>query len=813
MGVLMVSWRWLVSLVSRDHATPPGPPAATVGALGVTLATFAGYLVVSGRQGRLLLGVAAAVAAVLLAKRDVAARAAVLLLAGVAMGSWLLAAKPALADDGGEAECGGEYVGCAGLGTLAELALLGGLAAGVGALLGESLGELGSDEGEDDEGGGPDDDGVPCGPDEAESEASDWEKWSLAHPRGSWDEFMAERIERSRQEALAKGAKVDAVIAELQQLAAEEDRLLADLQTTYDPAKPWGRMSNKEKAVARAQMTRVWRQANPTGDPTEFMTYLQRLDADPSLSSVDMVQYIAGEALIGLPGATWDAMRKTFVDTSGAIMSSREFAGNMFNNWLEDAQSGEQADRLGRLFIDPVSKFWDDVYDRGPSAMLTDMKNSGVKVTQAGAKQFDSAMQQLHLAMITGDAPAISKVLDSAAGSMISDYLLSLGTGAVVGVAKKGVATLRGGPGSTLVKGVETILEGDEIALDTPAKRAAVGHSESAAQGFQDAVDKSNNRLQMQRRGTDAIQHEGKAYMKPQGGKYAKSVNPLDRHIGGPDEEGLLAFYEPVDPLAAPGSPLQKRYETVKTLFDSVPGSNLAEKQAYLTKQRLEVWVNGEKVKIPVKFDDKGVMRHAQTGRPITSDYDGWAVLDENGRRLGYDEAGKRLTGAQKQADRQRKIPMIRDMVDDARTNLQHAPTSSEWGPIPAILEGDMEKASSCFSCAVKKLGDNIVDAARREGVVEYRPGEKHPFLTKAAGILDAKSPTLRIPGLQTPPGMREKAAAGLRNMPGKLASSAVGDVKKKVAGSAVNAAGAAQDRKQKQSAPTRPSKSTGKGK
>jgi hypothetical protein len=806
-GVLMVAWRWVVSLVAPERATPPNPAAAAVGGMGGTLAMLVAWWIVHASGARLFVALLAGVAAYVIGqRREVNARAALLLIA-LGLGGVGLAAGTAWADDGGEAECSGKISGCAGVDTLAQLAGLGGAAAAAGAITGEAIGEGldggGRGKGDDDDDDDDDEDlnpRFPCGEDGAEEATSDWEAWAAEHPRGSWDEFMAERIEGHRQEALEKGRDIDRVQEELRQIDAELEQTLKDLNVQFDPTKPFSQMTAKEKQMSRAQLTRTWRQANPTGDPAEFMAYLQRLDVDPDLTSLDMLQYIAGESVLGLWGATVDAGTKTITNAAGAVLSSKEVAGNMLNNYLEELDSGEQADRLGRTFVDPVFKFWDDFHDRGPKAMLSDMSAAGIKVSQAGAKQFDTAMQQLHLALITGDAPGIAKVIDGAAGSIISDYLLTLGAGKVLSVTKQGISAMRGGgKGAGLVddalRGTEQVLTGESIPLDTQAKRAAVGHSEEAAAGFQDAADKHGNVLQMQRRGEDAIAHEGKAYMKPQGGKYAKSVNPLDRHLGGPDEEGLLAFYEPVNPLAAPGSPLQKRYETVRTLFDSVPGSNLAEKQTYLTKNRLEVWVNGEKVKIPVTFDKKGVMRHTQTGRPITSDYDGWAVLDENGRRLGYTHDGQRLTGAAKQADREKKIPMIRGLVDDPRTNLQHAPTSSEWGPIPALLRGDKEAVKG-FQCAINKIGENIVDAARKDGVVEYRPGSSHPYLTKAAGVKDAKAPTLKIPGKpakKTGPTLAQQLAKGL-----------VEDIGKAVVG-------AADKRASGTSTSSKPSKSTAK--
>lgn len=780
MGVVMVVWRWAVGLVAPQRATPANRTVTTVAMVGGFAATLVGR-VVPGTTGRALLVVVAVVGATTLARRngESTPTSAVLLVAG-AGSLWVLAGGDpvAFADDGGSAECAGAIRGCAGVGHLAELAALGGAAAAAGAAAGEAVGEGLGEEGEGaGSGPGEDDDELaeperfPCGDDEAEAEISAYEQWQRRHPRGSWDQFMAERIEQSRQQAQAKSAEVDRLHREVQRLEAQADKMLAEFKGALEPTKPWRQLSAKEKQFARAAMTKTWRQANPSGDPAEFMAYLQRLDADPSLTTLDMFQYIAGESLLGLPGAVLDAGGKSIRDMAGNVLNAKEFTGNLIASYVEDLQTGEQADRLGRTFIDPIGNFWDDVWDKGPQAVAADMRSQGVKVTQAGVAQLDSAMQQLHLAMITGDGKGIAKVMDSAAGSMISDYVLGLGAAKVTGIAKRGVSLLRGrGVSDDLVAGAETVLTGaDEIPLDTPAKRASVGFSENATKGFQDATDAHGNRLQMQRRGADAVQHEGKAYMKPQGGKSAKSVGRLDKHLGGPDEEGLLAFYEPQNPLAAPGSPLQKRYELVKTLYDGVPGATLAEKQRYLTKSRLEVWVNGEKVKIPIAFDKKGVMRHAQTGRPITSDYDGWAVLDENGRRLGYTEDGQRLLGAQKQADRQRKIPMIRDLVDDPRTNLQHAPTSSEWGPVPALLAGDIKGAAAKFKCDINKIGESIIEGVGKEGVVEFRPGAAHPFLTKPAGVKGAKSPTLKVKGAPT-------RAARKGSLLGDLAHSAVQD-------------------------------------
>jgi hypothetical protein len=630
-----------------------------------------------------------------------------------------------------------------------EFAAAGGAAAAAGALLGDLLAEAAAGEDDDDGGGGGGGgEEPPCGPDEAAATVASWDAWQKAHPGSSWDEFMGARRAQHAAEAQALDQQLDEMSAGAGKL---DDKLEAMQESIKLAQTPFGDLTKQQQQDVRKRVVAAYHKANPGASAEDINAMTGAFQKDPSLTGLDMMQYVVGESLIGLPGATKDAMGNTL----GMIGEAPTFLKNVAAAWYEDALSGEQADRLGRIFLDPISALSERIQNEGVGGVIADAKKNGMKFTAATGKAFDSAVRSFDQAVKTGDGKSIAAAIDGVAGQMLSDYVLTLGAGKVISLAKTGIEAT----GLTKVlKGAEKTAEWSEkangIPLDTPAKRAAAGYSEDATKAFQQAVDEHGATLQMQRRGADAVQHEGAAYMKPQGAKAMKSVGPMDAELGGPKSEGLLAFYKPVDPLAAAGSPIQQRYEMLQTLYESVPGKNLAAKQQYLTKNPLEVWVSGKKVKLDVKFDAEGVMRSVKDGKAIVSDYDGWAVLDKAGeRRLGYDAAGKRLLGAEKQADRQTKIPLIRKLVDDARTQLQHAPASSEWGPLPALLAG--QEPAPCFDCKTLAIAKNILKNVAKEGAVEFRPGGKFPVLTKAAGVADAPRPTLNVPGAKpkvTPP-------------------------------------------------------------
>jgi hypothetical protein len=748
MGLIQVAWHGALNRVAPAFATPPSPPAAAVAMMAGLVAMVVGW-VLPGSGVRFALAVAAGVGAFLLGRqrRGTATAAAAMLLMPLAFVTFLaLVPTGARADDGGSLECGGRYSNCPGTGKLMGYAAAGAAAAAAGALVGDLLGEAaaGDGSGEDDDGGGGGGGKPPCGPEEAARTIASWENWSKAHPGGSWDDFMGDRIAQHRAEAMAVGQQLDEMQAGAK---AIDDKLGAMEQSIKLAQTPWGEMTKAQQQDVQKRVVAAYHHAHPgaTADQVNAMT--GRFQQDPNLTGLDMVQYVMGESVLGLPGATKDAMGTTL----GMVGEAPTFLKNVAEAYWEDALSGEQADRLGRTFLDPISRLSERIQTEGVGNVLADAKKNGMVLSGAAGKQFDQAVRSFDQAVKTGDGKAIANAIDGVAGQMLSDYLLTLGTGKVVSLAKSGLEA------TGLVKGArkaEQVAEWSEkakgIPLDTPEKRAAAGFSENASKAFQEAVDEHGATLQMQKRGADAVQHEGTAYMKPQGAKSMKSVGPMDAELGGPSSEGLLAFYKPVDPLAAPGSPIQKRFEMLQTLYESVPGKDLAAKQSYITKSKLEVWVSGKKVKLDVKFDAEGVLRSVKDGKAVVSDYDGWAVLDKAGeRRLGYDATGKRLLGAEKQADRQTKIPLIRKLVDDGRTQLQHAPASSEWGPIPALLAG--AEPAPCFDCKTLAIARNILANVGKEGAVEFRPGAAHPFLTKPVGVPDAPIPKLNLPGAKPP--------------------------------------------------------------
>jgi hypothetical protein len=743
MALLRLAWAATVARVAPRYAKPPTPSVAAVTMMAGVAAMVVGRRVVKGSGAQLVLAVIAGGAAFAVGRQrsggsGVAAAAALLPLAFFAV---LTVAGIARADDGGGSECNGRFSNCPGTTDLFEYAAAGGAAAAAGAAAGDALGAAASEAGEDDDGGGGGGGGEepPCGPDEAAAAVASWDAWSKAHPGGSWDDFMAARIAQNRAEAQAVGQQLDEMQAGAQ---AIDDKLAAMQQTIKIANTPWNQLTKQQQQDVTKRVVAAYHQTHPGATADEVNSMTGQFGKDPNLTGMDMLQYVAGESLLGLPGATIKAGGTTL----GMIGKAPTFLKAVSGAYWDTLTSGAQQQALKEVFVDPVAMLASRVKELGPGAILADAQESGMMLTSAGAKQFDQAVRAFDKAVKTGDGKAIANAIDGVAGQMLSDYLLTAGAGKVVNLSRSGLEAAGLVKAKPVAQAAEWSEAANGIPLDTPEKRAAAGYSENATQAFQEAVDEHGATLQMQKRGADAVQHEGAAYMKPQDAKAMKSIGPLDAELGGPKSEGLLAFYEPKNPLAAAGSPIQKRYEMLQTLYESVPGKDLAAKQAYITKQRLEVWVNGKKTQLAVAFDKEGVLRGVQNGKPIVSDYDGWAVLDEAGqRRLGYNEAGERLLGAEKQADRSTKVPLIRKLVDDPRTQLQHAPASSEWGPIPALLAG--AEPPPCFDCKTLAIAKNILNNVAKEGAVEFRPGAAHPYLTKPAGVPNAPQPTLKLPG------------------------------------------------------------------
>jgi hypothetical protein len=144
----LVSQVWQqVSRRVSPAKTNPLPPAmsAAVGLLGAAVALVAGFLV-PGRSLRLVLAVACAGAALFIGQQAKATRIAAVIL--VVAGAYVLVdfvfALPALADDGGFAECGSTISGwinnCAGADVVRRLAGTGAVIAGITGPIGTFLG-------------------------------------------------------------------------------------------------------------------------------------------------------------------------------------------------------------------------------------------------------------------------------------------------------------------------------------------------------------------------------------------------------------------------------------------------------------------------------------------------------------------------------------------------------------------------------------------------------------------------------------------------------------------------------------------------
>ena len=330
---------------------------------------------------------------------------------------------------------------------------------------------------------------------------------------------------------------------------------------------------------------------------------------------------------------------------------------------------------------------------------------------------FINGMKDLERASKTGDTAAVTDWVSAAGGSAMFDAISGWGVGKAMTAAKK-----RFGPAAGAVEEV----------LDTPEKRTARGVSEPVNETMQTHADDHKISPEMRTRDPNAVTWEGKAYMKGPGQGTITSIKDIDHTLGfngGADKNGLLGVYKPQLPKN-PTKDQLARYT-----------QKLAEYERYQPKigggksVEMEVRINGERRNVRFTMDKDGVLRHPQTGRPVVSDYDGWAASKPNGRRLGYDENGRKLTNVtQQSADRRAYMKFLNSLMKSPM-QMQHNLTSIDWAPVAELLlEGG--NAASKFDCDTLAKAMRSVKGVYNEGVVKWIPGADNPVWTKnATGI------------------------------------------------------------------------------
>ncbi len=137
---LMMAWRWILrTFVPGKLGSMPSSLTMTVATVGSTAAFAVGY-VISDTGIRFFVAIMAFLAAYLLGHRSasIASAAVWLIVAAVAIW-WFGLDGVALADDGGKAECGGQWSdwwGCTGSGTVRETAAVAGILSLIGSVTG-----------------------------------------------------------------------------------------------------------------------------------------------------------------------------------------------------------------------------------------------------------------------------------------------------------------------------------------------------------------------------------------------------------------------------------------------------------------------------------------------------------------------------------------------------------------------------------------------------------------------------------------------------------------------------------------------------
>ena len=765
-AIVSALWRQVLGKVLTTPPRQPGPDVIAVGSMGAVGAAVLS-MAVDGRTARVFFAIVAVVAAIALARRQGSAAAMFLLFAGAAV--LLLGEARAWADDGGISECGGidNWAGCDGTGELAEQAVIGGIAGAGGAVVGEAIGEGLDEEGFDDGSGGeggPDDDdgegppwddggsGMCDMPDDEEldDEASQWAK---EHPGEDWDEFMAQKIAGSRSEAEAKQAELDRLGKDVQKL---DDRLREMDENIRKPVKNFGEMTNKEKHDARTQMTRAWKHANPKGDPAQLTAMLNRMDVDPSLSPVDMMTYVLGETVLGLPGGIKRAADGA-VNTITGGGKAGELLTNMAANYWDDVVSGkalENMDKFGATIVAGIGNASEYYGNTSAEQIIKDYKavakasgQTVSNVTVAQVQQAKKALAALEQAAITGDAPAIAKILDDAGGQLIFDYMTGAAAGKAVKVGSKGLQML-----STKADDVTAVLKvkmAPKTKLDittaphgTPIKTLdqarALGHTQDEIKAIQ-AISTDNDVIIRTRPGTPdrlTLLEQG-GMGKPEHIK-SKSITPADVKLGFRQEDvgkighltdDMYARLKAMDPSDLPPDVAKRLQQRLTEHVDRVGDLKKLEKGM---KLRVPDPDNPGKLKttqFKAAPDEHGVMR-TPDGTSFNGDLDIGDILHKDGRPFFVDHDGKPLTGAALRADRELMVKIQHELREKAGT--LHG--GGYWDPKPVVKKG--KGGHSEVSCANIRVNEAISKEAGPGGkaLVEFTPGGKDPTTAYGTG-------------------------------------------------------------------------------
>lgn len=375
--LLMTLWRMVAARIAPQHQHPPATVAMLVGLIGSIGAFVLGWLIPS-RSTQVLLGVAAAVGAVILARRGgaVASGAAAWLLAAPVLLLVLGDSAPALADDGGFTECGNpgffSYIfDCGGSFSVLFQSLFGGGAAGLGALAGAGL-------------GGGDDENTKMFADMTDREKAAFllgylrEKYpnaDAAELRSYYDQlvdqtegptFWEALEEENRQDAERareiRDAIVDGIVDEASFLMSKEFRDAFGEQLWEDLAS--GKMRD-------------------------------RIGGTLIASGVG-IKNAAGE-MLELPGNVWEA--------GGALYEHREELMAAGMDWMANADAGDIADLLAA---------------------------SGRKVTKSAIAGVQAKLAAFEQAALSGDDAAMEKLIGDMAGSAAFDAMLGAGIGRAI---------------------------------------------------------------------------------------------------------------------------------------------------------------------------------------------------------------------------------------------------------------------------------------------------------------------------------------------------------------------------------------------
>jgi hypothetical protein len=711
-GVLMIVWQAAGKRMRPAGVAPIAPPMMAVAGLGGLAAVVGGGLLPNPAI-RLVVAVGVGVLAFVLGRRQVSAPAAVTIILGAVLAALALHDLVAWASDGGYFECSGNLLNCPGIDGTGRHAITGGGAAAGGAVVGGAAGghkrrrRRGGVGGP----GGGSDGQTPCEADGALETYTDWEKWQSTHPTAggglpdvgseSWRDFMAHRTEFHRQ--------------------------AADIKLTAEWDKPLDKIKGELQKI----------------DDQLVKTKTQVHYAQVAVNVVEETANLDSEGWNRLADAMGDDLGSGEAFKRAALTTLKLPAATVVGTY-----------EAGKFFVDlpvqtGVAAGWWYQNLTNPSVVAAAYSEFG----KAQVDQFTATMATLG----SGDRDKASTVISNVAGSVAGGELLGFGLRAIKAARDAAKA-------DRLPASAGDIPEGG-IPLDTEAKRAAVGHSEGAAENFQATADRHDVRPQMERRNPDAIAHEGDTYMKSEGMKDLKSLNAYNESVGGPgrDSSALLGLYEPKPPPFWASRQVKEAFNEAKKVFDGIPGDTEAAKRAYIEGKTYTVYENGVKKSFKPKFDEKGIMRNAEDGKAVNTDYDGWDTLDGDGSRsLGYNADGSKVDGALQRADRARAVGAIKDLQEGA-VQAQHSNRTRLWDPPPQLEWGGEQLP--CFSCKLPNIATRKAAKVASEGVVEYRPGSVDtagkpvPWLTHGAGTTPPP-PTPRMPGMPDVPAGAGAAAA-----------------------------------------------------